>query len=229
MKALTQPEHDNVTPAASTVDHELLADQIQHLKIAIEHILRQAPAALTELELIKALQAEPWSLIGQVAYDDPTRLFPVHFLLFHSLYGLRDTLADQGEQLVISPLEIRLATQATVAGQGVPGHHDALRAFYLDLTQYRLPEHSIEQMMDDFWAGRWGHPAAHADLQRAAETLGLETIPEDFQPVKQQFRRAVMAAHPDRGGDTRQIQELNEAFALFRAHFRKPGKPNATP
>lgn len=224
MNSLSRPDNGTATRPADDIAQEVLADQIQYLMVAVEHILRGTPAPLSELELIKALQAKPWLLIGEVDYADPTRLFPVHFLLFHSLYRLRDSLASRGEQLAISPLEISLRPQPTIAGHGLPGEQDTLREFYLDLDQYRLSDNSIQQMMDDFWAGHRGRPVAHSDLQKAARTLGLESVPEHFQPVKQQFRRAVMDAHPDRGGDTHAIQQLNEAFALFRAHFRKTGK-----
>ncbi|SDW55790.1 DNA-J related domain-containing protein [Marinobacter mobilis] len=224
MSALTNPDNSTATRPADSADQERLEDQIQHLMVAVEHILRGASAPLSELALIKALQAEPWLLVDEVDYADPTRLFPVHFLLFHSLYRLRDTLAAQGEKLAISPLEIYLECQATVAGQGLPGKQDTLREFYLDLDQYRLSDSRIQQMMDDFWSGHQGRPVAHSDLQKAARTLGFDSVPEQFAPVKHQFRRAVMTAHPDRGGDTRKIQQLNEAFALFRAHFCKAGK-----
>ncbi|SFM50900.1 DNA-J related protein [Marinobacter zhejiangensis] len=217
----TQPTNQTDNTPARESSTEALADQIQHLIVAVEHLLRSAPGPMSELALIKSLQAPPWSLIGDVSYGDPQRLFPVHFLLFHSLYRLRDKLSEQGEQLCISPLAIQLEPQTVVAGAGVPDITDALREFYLDLEQYRLSDASIQKMMDDFWAGRWGQPNASEDLARAAEILGLDTIPEQFSSVKEKFRRAVMQAHPDRGGDTRKIQELNEAFALFRAHFRK--------
>lgn len=203
---------------------EAVAIQVQHLMVAVEHILRAEPGALTELELIKKLQAPPWKLIGPIAFNDPAKLFPVHFLLFHTLYQLRDRLFEQGDQLSISPLAIQLDPSSVVAGQGLPGESDALRAFYLDLKQYELSDASIRQMMDDFWAGQGGKRPSRQDLASAADILGLDCIPAEFGPVKQRFRRAVMQAHPDRGGDTRRIQELNEAFALFRTHFQQTKK-----
>lgn len=50
--------------------------------------------------------------------------------------------------------------------------------------------------------------------------LGLDALPEDFALVKQAFRRAVMRAHPDRGGDTETVQRLNQAFSVLKAHFQ---------
>ncbi|MDF0752023.1 molecular chaperone DnaJ [Marinobacter sp. 71-i] len=199
---------------------EKLNFQIQHLLVAVEHVLRQNPAGINELGLIKTLQRPPWELIGKVNFGEPDKLYPVHFLLFHVLYRLRDQLAIGGETLTISPLVIRLRKNAVVAGSGVPDQVDELRNFYLDLSKYEMPEESINRMMDDFWAGRSGYRPEVTEAREAAATLGFESVPPGFDEVKQRFRRAVMHAHPDRGGETETIQDLNQAFAVLKAHFR---------
>ena len=199
---------------------EKLNFQIQHLLVAVEHVLRQNPAGINELGLIKTLQRPPWELIGKVNFGEPDKLYPVHFLLFHVLYRLRDQLALSNETLTISPLVIRLRKSAVVAGAGVPDQVDELRNFYLDLSKYELPEESINRMMDDFWAGRSGYRPEATEAHEAAATLGFESVPSGFNEVKQRFRRAVMHAHPDRGGQTETIQDLNQAFAVLKAHFR---------
>ncbi len=199
-------------------DH-LLEQHIQHLQVAVERELRQVPAGLSELELIRMLQKPPWELVGDVRFHEPEQLYPVHFLLFHVLYLLRDQLAGTGTTLTISPLSIRLSEDRIVAGQGLPDTEDNLRRFYLDLSQYRLPEDAIQTMMDNFWAGRTGAAPALPEAEAAAEVLGFQAIPDSFPEVKSRFRRAVMQAHPDRGGNTEAIQNLNQAFAVLKAHF----------
>jgi hypothetical protein len=194
--------------------------QIQHLLVATEHILRQNPAGINELGLIKTLQRKPWELIGTVNFAEPDKLYPVHFLLFHVLYRLRDQLAGGGETLTISPLVIRLRQTMVVGGTGVPDQADELRNFYLDLSKYEMPEESINRMMDDFWFGRAGYRPELTEARDAATTMGFDGIPAEFDDVKQRFRRAVMRAHPDRGGETEAIQGLNQAFAVLKAHFR---------
>lgn len=194
--------------------------QIQHLLIATEHILRQNPAGMNELAMIKTLQKAPWELFGSVNFAEPDKLYPVHFLLFHVLYRLRDQLASGGETLTISPLVIRLRKTAIVGGTGLPDQADELRNFYLDLSKYTLPEESINRMMDDFWAGRSGYRPEPLETREAAATLGFDDMPAGFEEVKQRFRRAVMRAHPDRGGETEAIQHLNQAFSVLKAHFR---------
>lgn len=207
------------TPDSGPQD-DTLDFQIQHLLVATEHILRQNPAGINELSLIKTLQRAPWELIGTVNFAEPDKLYPVHFLLFHVLYRLRDQLASGGETLTISPLVIRLRQSDVVGGTGLPDQADELRKFYLDLSKYELPEESINRMMDDFWAGRSGYQPELPEARDAAATLGFDDIPTEFDEVKQRFRRAVMRAHPDRGGETEAIQHLNQAFTVLKAHFR---------
>lgn len=194
--------------------------QVPQLSVAIERILREHPQGINELNLIKALQRLPWALIGPVNYAEPDQLYPVHFLIFHVLYCLQDQLARCGEALSISPLQIRLSTQDIVSGTGPVGEVDALRAFYLDLSKYQLPEAAILRMMDDFWSGRHGRQPAREEVLEAASVLGFDDIPAAFNEVKYRFRRAVMQSHPDRGGETGAIQELNSAFSTLKAHFQ---------
>lgn len=197
--------------------------QIRLLSAAVEATLRQHPQGLSELDLIRALQRPPWSLVGTVDYSSPTELYPVHFLLFHVLYRLRDELLEQGETLTIAPLTICLSPSGkVVAGDGPPDLSDPLRAFYLDLSQYDLSDQAIQRMVEDFWAGR-SHRPQPEELEAALEDLGLTELPSDFATVKHTFRRAVMKAHPDRGGSTEKVQTLNQAFALLRHHFRSGG------
>jgi hypothetical protein len=191
--------------------------QVPQLAVAIERILREHPRGISELNLIKALQRPPWALIGPVNYAEPDQLYPVHFLIFHVLYWLRDQLAQSGETVSISPLQIQLSTDDIVSGTGSVGEVDALRAFYLDLSKYQLPEASILRMMDDFWSGR---QPARGEALDAARVLGFGELPASFDDVKYRFRRAVMQAHPDRGGEIGAIQELNSAFSVLKAHFQ---------
>lgn len=219
---MNQPDKTaKATPAfIDSAADDRLDFQIQHMLVATEHVLRQTPSGLNELELIRTLQRPPWELIGTVNFAEPEKLYPVHFLLFHVLYRLRDQLAGGGETLHISPLAIHLRASRVVAGTGVPAQADALRSFYLDLSKYNLPQDSINRMMDDFWAGRSGRQPQRAEVRSAAATLGFDGVPEEFDEVKHRFRRAVMRDHPDRGGETLAIQHLNQAFAVLKAHFR---------
>lgn len=206
-------------PTPTKAPNPMLERHIQHLLVAVEHELRNSSFGIDELNLIRKLQRPPWELIGKVEFHDTQKLYPVHFLLFHVLYSLRDSLAQTGENLYISPMRIGIERQDTVAGNGMPGRVDSLRSFYLDLSQYELPEDVINQMMDNFWSGYQTTGPDLPETLQAAKVLGFDSVPDSFLTVKQAFRRAVMQAHPDRGGDTEAIQSLNEAFSVLKAHF----------
>lgn len=197
-----------------------LEQQVQHLMVAVEHELRIAdPIGISELDLIRALQSERWQLIGTVNFMEPDQLYPVHFLLFHSLYRLREQLSPDRESLVISPLRLGIVPRAGEPRQTLPDPEDPLRAFYLDLNQYFMSNDDIQTMMDSFWSGSAMNRPDHTATHRAASTLGFEQPPASFAEVKKQFRRQVMTAHPDRGGSTEDIQQLNHAFSVLKAHY----------
>lgn len=193
--------------------------------IAVESLLRSESGGVSELALIKALQSPPWQLLDHVDFADPAELYPVHFLVFHVLYRLRDALGGQGECVDISPLSIRITASSTVAGQGPLAEADKLRAFYLDLRQYSLSADNISKMMNDFWSGRVGKCPASGEAEKAAGTLGFGELPTSFDDVKYRFRRAVMQAHPDRGGNTARVQRLNEAFGTLRRYYSRDTNP----
>ena len=218
-----------ITQHGDSSPHEALHSHIAHLQVALEHELRQAPGGLSEYALIKKLQQPPWQLLGDVRFDQPARLYQVHFLLFHTLYTLRDQLAEDGEVLAISALLTRLESrpempEQKLSGPRLPAQADPLRAFYLDLNQYRLSTAQIHAMLDNFYAGHRGADAHYdtAEVAAAANCLGYsdKRLPDCFHEVKQRFRRAVMQAHPDRGGSTAHVQQLNAAFAVIRNHYR---------
>lgn len=202
-----------------------VTERVQHLMVAVESILRRESGGVSELALIKALQSSPWQLLDQVDFADPAELYPIHFLVFHVLYRLRDALGGQGECIDISPLSIRLRAEPTVAGSGPVADVDKLRVFYLDLRQYSLSADNISRMMDDFWSGRVGKRPGSADAEKAADTLGFGELPASFEDVKYRFRRAVMQEHPDRGGNTARVQRLNEAFGTLRRYYTRDANP----
>ncbi len=211
-------------PTSDADSQRVLQNHIEHLQVALEHELRHAADGLSEHALIKRLQKPPWLLVGALRFDCPEQLYPVHFLLLHSLYSLRDQLAEGGESLTISPLLIRLESNLLGSVQGPPDVTDALRAYYLDLNQYRLSADQIHTMLNDFYAGHYGAATRPDDTEIAAAAAclgyGDSSLPAEFIEVKQRFRRAVMQAHPDRGGTTAQIQQLNAAFGIIRKHYR---------
>lgn len=214
------------TEDETSFDQSDMALHIERLIPAVESILRTT-GGLSEHELIKTLQQSPWRLLGKVHYADPAALYPVHFLLFHVLYRLRDELVvEHQETLQISPLRIQIMAAGDRPSQDI-GETDPLSDFYHDLDNLTLSRDAIEQMMDDFWRGQDGsHQGVirQGELAEACATLEVDCPPESFQQTKQQFRKLAMVHHPDRGGSTRQLQSINQAMAVIRHYFQEEVK-----
>ncbi|HET8849333.1 MAG TPA: DNA-J related domain-containing protein [Marinobacter sp.] len=216
----SQDDADRPDPERHQYALNALDQQVQHMMVAIEVELRSAgPGGLSELALIRALQSDRWGLLGAVDYAKPDQLYPVHFLVFNGLYRLRDQLGQHQETLVLSPLCLKIVPAERAGETTLPDCEDRLRAFYLDLSQYFLSSAAIHDMMDQFWAGEpVPGPEQHEAVQAARE-LGFDHMPNCFATVKQRFRKRVMRAHPDRGGNTAEVQALNDAFSVLKAHF----------
>ena len=144
-------------------------------------------------------------------HGDLLGLFRAHFLLFHSLYRLRDELwHDQLGHLDIGPLTITLLPyNPTDAGLMQP---DPLRSYYLDLTELeQTNDLQVAEMIASFW-NRLANPDQR---QQALAELGLQD-PVDDATIRQRYRQLAMQHHPDRGGDTAQFQSLGEAMSQLK-------------
>jgi len=193
-------------------------EHVAALRDAIESIVRTTPGGLSEMALLKALQQPPWELLGPIDFRTPAALYPVHFLLFHLLYQWRESLSAEGEEtLEINALGIFLRPLGQARGSAA-GHNDPLRDFYLDPDNLRLPEDTIEGMVNDFWQGVRRPP--EGELEAACDTLNLDCPPASLARAKSCFRKLAMRHHPDRGGSNHRLQELNAAMAVVRQHFR---------
>ncbi len=177
-------------------------------------ILRQHPQGISEYALITRLR-EAEVLPEELRQTGSTlELFHLHFLLFHTLYQLRDHYwQTETGQLEISPLNIRLLPY--VAGETVLATADPLRDYYLDLEQLQTTaEEDVVELLSQFWLRLDGGE----ERSRALQTLGLQD-PVDYATIKTRYRELVMQHHPDRGGDTTLLQQLNAAMEwLARYH-----------
>lgn len=208
------------TPDGFPADAEqlVLQKKLERLTGALYQILRASPRGLSEHALLKKLQAPEWAVLEPVDFRDPARLYPVHFVLFHALYQLRGKLLKtSGESLSISALAIAIVPGRPSATK-LPDRIDPLASFYLDLSNLHLSQDAIENMLDDFWRGvKRPQPE---QLEAACAILSIDCPPDDLAVANQQFRRLAMAHHPDRGGDKQQLQQINQAIAIVRQHFR---------
>ncbi|MGB7388546.1 MAG: DNA-J related domain-containing protein [Pseudomonas neustonica] len=181
-------------------------------------ILRAAPSGLGEYALIRQLaERYPDSLFAEPgALQDSLRLFQLHFLLFHLLYRLADELSEAGQMLSIHALSIRLAPRS--AAQPGITQTDPLRAYYLDWQQWRETHaEDVQRLLDGFW--RRGRGVVGVDeLQQALAVMELQE-PTDARAVKQRYRALVRVHHPDKGGSTARVQEINQAMLILERYY----------
>lgn len=180
-------------------------DKIQLLRCVLE----EKPAAwlpCSEYELMIHLRENEKLDFMSAATGDTYILFLNHFLLFHVLYLLRDQWrANQTAQLDLSPLKLQLLPYDT--GQQGLTEPDPLRDYYLDLTHLtKTSQNDVDEMMGRFWVGL--HHNQHRE--EALAILGLSD-PVDDKTIKATYQKLVMQHHPDRGGTSHMIQQLNMA------------------
>lgn len=210
--------NDDSTALESGIDDNALETLVGRIMDAAEALLRTHPEGMSELIMLRTLQKPPWQLFETIDFSSPAALYPVHFLLFHSLYRRRESLAAEScETIDINALNIRIRPLASAADQQA-GQHDALHAFYRDPANHDLAESTINRMLDDFWQGVTR--PADSELEQACDTLDIEAPPVDLGTARAAFRRLAMRHHPDRGGSNEQLQALNRAMATVRHHFR---------
>lgn len=180
---------------------------------SVLQVLRAHPAGIGEYDLIRALAAEGQQDFARERLRDNLSLFQTHFLLFHTLYLLRDDLARRGEaRLDIHPLKIQLLPLADACGYAVDAH-DPLRDYYLDMHNLATGRDEVERLLNDFW----NRFASNDERAEALDALGL-VDPVDWPTIKHRHRRLAMQHHPDRGGDTASLQAINAALDVLARH-----------
>ena len=188
---------------------------VQH----VYEVLLLHPDGIREFDLMAALDNRCVAGFGETAFADHLSMFQSHFLLFHSLYLLRDRLHQQAEAgLDIHCLSIRLTPFVSQARGGIQ-QHDPLRDYYLDPGQMEKTDAAeVDQLLHGFWQ----RFVAMDERQEALQQLGL-CDPVDYAQIKAQYRRLVMEHHPDRGGDHSRLLLINEAMQVLTVN--KKGQP----
>ncbi|MCW9023393.1 MAG: DnaJ domain-containing protein [Gammaproteobacteria bacterium] len=180
---------------------------IEQLVSQLEQLLPEYPTGLSEYELIRTLSQDQHSALANAKINTSLSLFQTHFILFHTLYLLRDQLWQQEQgHLEITALKIQL--HPYIKSSNDLNTPDKLREFYLDLDNLEKTE---TQDVDDLLKTFWEYYLNPAERRSALADLGLED-PVDFNTIKQQYRKLAMEHHPDRGGDTEKLQSINAAM-----------------
>lgn len=179
-------------------------------------LLHAAPEGLSEYQLLLRLSRRQGS--AERLPSDTLELFRTHFLLFHTLYRLRDQLhAEHLALLQISPLRIRLLPYQ--AGENALSESDPLREYYLDLDHLRdTGAEDVQKLLEAFWIRLQGGEEKQSAL--AVLELDTHTGELDLSIIRQRYRQLVSRHHPDRGGSTQQLQSINHAMETLQRYYR---------
>lgn len=195
---------------------------MQRMKQAISDILLAQVQPLSEFELIRRLQNEPYELLSERALRGSLSLFQTHFLVFHCLYLLRDQWREEGLcDLRIEPLAIaceKLDSHNNQASGRDLKKTDPLREYYLDLSHFESTTTAkVDALLNGFWRdlGIPGHGVTADERSQAMMTMQLETMPETQSQLKRQFRQQVHQKHPDKGGSAAAMQSLQHAYQIL--------------
>ena len=191
----------------------MVLEQIHRLQAMVREELTRRPAGLREYDLIQYLREAGWTEFRRPGVDDRLALFRQHFLLFHVLYRLRDTLREeQAGELVI---DLRIVIEPYRPGREALAAGDPLRGYYLDLSQLeKTTEADVEALLEGFWE----RLEAGEEKGSALAVMGLEE-PVDYPTIKRRYRQLAMRHHPDRGGNHVRLQELNRAMAVLTRYY----------
>jgi len=177
-------------------------------------ILGQHPDGLSEVQLFRALSKAGYTQFAAQRPESSLQLFKRHFLLFHLLYLCQNhCYLEQMGNLSIHTLCICLHPYRP--GQPELDTHDALKAYYLDYSQLdATTKDDVDSLLNSFW----NQCVSTDEAADALATLEMRQA-DSYQQVKQQYRRLAMRYHPDRGGSTDKLQQLNQAKETLRRHF----------
>lgn len=191
-------------------------DPSQDLADQVLQLLQAAPDGLAEYALIQQLKTHHSGHLPNLPLTDKLVLFRTHFLLFNALYRLRDRLWQaQTYLLEISPLCIRLLPYQ--AGSAALSERDALRDYYLDMSQLSdTDERDVERLLTSFWTRMQGGEEKLAALQLFELD---DDAPLDLARIKQRYRQLVSLHHPDRGGSTQRLQSINKAMEILSRYY----------
>ncbi len=185
---------------------------LTELESRLRTLLTAHPQGISEHALLKWLREDCPALFPAQLFADNLALYRAHFLLFHVLYRLRDTLlGERAGLLEIDVLRVRLLPYEA-AQDGALTAPDPLAAHYRDLgNMHQTTAADVASLLGDFW----GRYYANSQRGEALAQLGLSD-PVSAEDIRRRYRELAMTHHPDRGGDAQCFQRLQQAMAVLR-------------
>ena len=128
-------------------NYQIDASTLTFLDASIFEIISKD--VISEYDLIKALQAEPYCLFSAKSLSKSLSLFHTHFFVFNSLFRLKQQGEESGE------FSIHIETNAIkLYGQSIKindPRHESLASYYLDWKNIDASETQIDQLLASFW------------------------------------------------------------------------------
>lgn len=180
-------------------------------KILLEYLGVQSDG-ISEYDLIQYLRDQDLFELAadELLSSDSLVMFRIHFIVFHTLYRLRDHVRQQQtNDLDLNPVCIRMLQYQ--ASNPALAEYDALYEYYMDAANLNeTAAEDVEEMLQRFWL-RLDNTERRAE---ALKELGLED-PISNDDIRKQYRRLAMKHHPDRGGDRDKLQRINAAVSVL--------------
>lgn len=185
---------------------------------------------ISEYELIRLLQGPPHELFNADALTDPLVLFQTHFILFHTLYQLRQEWRDEDVgDLYISAMSIKLQPMQLQPNNNKSeiAAADPLAEYYLNWQNLvDTQQEDVETLLSSFWLKMAGIEDANVlsehQLQHYLDVLEWpEQLSLDMHTLKQQYRKLQHSNHPDKGGSSARSQQILQAYTHLRKHLTR--------
>lgn len=196
---------------------DMKRDAIQH---AIETVLLTHKGQLKEFDLIKRLQSPPFEILSEKAMQGELKLFQTHFLVFHYLYKIREQWRQEKTfDLHIDALAIRV--EPYQSGEEGLAVQDELARYYLNWEHWEeTTQADVESLLNQFWTGFVKQQVtSEFTIEKALDILGLSEFPSSRSFLKVQYRKLIHQYHPDKGGETEQMQYLQSAYQFLLRQF----------
>ena len=182
---------------------ELLSRQLAHLL--------SGGGEVEDLQVINWLSDAGW-FDGLDELPSSLLLFVKGFCVRRAWFALQPTLLEQGWSLEVGLIRVTLH-RVTDAHQSLPSENSALAAIYddLDYLANMTPE-GVDAQIRAFWQKY----EAYVSGGEAYVRLGAE--PSDSWPtIVAKYRALASKHHPDKGGDAKRFQEVQQAFDQLKA------------
>ena len=176
-------------------------------------ILRAADAAITEHQLMKALEHDD-EHFSELAESQNLALFQKHFLIMNALYLLQQRLLDENVYLHISPLAIYMQPAKLESDQLLPEitSDEHLRSYYTDWQNFlQASESQVNKLLDQFWR-------LYSLQEKTVDAYQVLDLPAKapWSEVQKSYRKLAAQHHPDRGGNALRFIAIRQAYEILR-------------